>query len=210
MKAGSTPSNRKAGMAEIFCIRPIRAGGFAWPFLAAILCNGGVLAQGSKAGPRQDGAAGSPNARQVLERLEQERQQEDSSLTPEEWANLIDKGKIAEETLQRAVGLREAGNPHIPEGILLRQIQEDPTKSQVDLDELRRERIRLVEERRPSLPKLAPRRPSRVTGKGTRGAELNPTPRQSARIRASHIVGALAVALSLAAVLALHYKSPGP
>jgi hypothetical protein len=88
---------------------------------------------------------GGASAARVLEELEQNRPQ--TELSPEVLANLINKGEIAERTMQRAVGLREAGNPHIPEGILLRTIQDDPSRSQVDLDRLREEQIQMVERR---------------------------------------------------------------
>lgn len=85
------------------------------------------------------------DAARVFQALEESEAQ--SELSPEVRANLIDKGEIAERTMQRAVGLREAGNPHIAEGILLRELQEDPERSRVDLDRLREEQIQMVERR---------------------------------------------------------------
>jgi hypothetical protein len=63
-----------------------------------------------------------------------------TSLTDEQRAGMIDKGRIAEETARKVVGLREAGNPHIPGDLLISKIEEDPEAVQVD-DNLLRERL---------------------------------------------------------------------
>ncbi|MBI4584909.1 MAG: LPXTG cell wall anchor domain-containing protein [Planctomycetes bacterium] len=76
----------------------------------------------------------------------------DDELSPEIRETILDKGKIAEETYQRLVGLREAGNPHIRQGLLLSTIKDDPLKSYVDPEKNRRERIALIERRDPNAP----------------------------------------------------------
>jgi len=70
-----------------------------------------------------------------------------NALTPEEEAGLIDKGRIAEETYARLLGLREAGNPHIREGLEIGRIEEEPERTEVDMERLHEEAIRQVEER---------------------------------------------------------------
>ncbi len=76
----------------------------------------------------------------------------DDELSPEIRETIIDKGKIAEETYQHLVGLREAGNPHIRQGLLLATIVDNPAKSYVDPEKNRRERIALIERRDPNAP----------------------------------------------------------
>jgi hypothetical protein len=71
----------------------------------------------------------------------------ESGLTPAEEELLIDKVRIAEETFGRVKGLKELGNPHLLPGLLLRTHQDDPSRSRVDLDELREKRIRVIERR---------------------------------------------------------------
>lgn len=67
---------------------------------------------------------------------------------PESFTGLLsDKAEIAEQQYGRLRGLREADNPHIPEGLLLRQIQVDPEKSQVDMESLRRAQLARFESR---------------------------------------------------------------
>jgi hypothetical protein len=60
---------------------------------------------------------------------------------------LLNKPEIAEATYKKLRGLRDLDNPHIREGLLLRNLQVDPNRSQVDLDVLREARIRGIEER---------------------------------------------------------------
>ncbi len=60
---------------------------------------------------------------------------------------ILDKPQIAKETYGRLRGLREAGNPHIRRGLLLRQIQTDPERSEVDREALREAHIRRIERR---------------------------------------------------------------
>ena len=60
---------------------------------------------------------------------------------------ILNKPRIAEETRERLVGLREAGNPHIRKGILLERIQDNPEGQQVDQEKLRAEAIRRIENR---------------------------------------------------------------
>jgi hypothetical protein len=69
----------------------------------------------------------------------------DVPLTPAQKEALIDKPWIASQTWERLVGLREEGNPHIRRGLLLSNIEDDPQRSQVDLEKLREERIRQIE-----------------------------------------------------------------
>jgi hypothetical protein len=143
----------------------------------------------------------------VLERLEDDQEQGQSSLSQEERANLIDKGRIADETLQRAVGLREAENPHIREGILLRQMEDDPNRSRVDLDDLRRERIHLIEERRPLSLDIESRPTSEATDQGSTAAESSPAPEQEAKTRVRPVFVVTALFLLIAAGVGLGYKS---
>src|SRR3989442_3758721 len=65
-------------------------------------------------------------ASEALGRIEDARKSTDE-LPQELKSIIIDKPKIAEESAKRAVGLREAGNPHIPSELLLSHIQDDPT-----------------------------------------------------------------------------------
>jgi hypothetical protein len=67
------------------------------------------------------------------------------SLTAEEEAGLIDKRRIAEETARKAVGLREAGNPHIPVEFLVSRFEADPEKESVDGNLLRERLISQVD-----------------------------------------------------------------
>ena len=60
---------------------------------------------------------------------------------------LLNKPKIAEETYGKLRGLRELDNPHLREGLLLRKLQVDPVRNQVDLEALHAARIRDIEER---------------------------------------------------------------
>ncbi len=71
------------------------------------------------------------------------------SLTAEEEAGLINKGRIAEETSRKAVGLREAGNPHIPVDFLVYKLEVDPEKEQVDGNLLRERMMSQIERRSP-------------------------------------------------------------
>ncbi len=74
--------------------------------------------------------------------------QPDDSLPPDAVKHLLlDKSKIARETHQRLEGLRQAGNPHIRRGLKLDTLQEDPKRSRVDLEKLREQRIRMIEQR---------------------------------------------------------------
>lgn len=90
------------------------------------------------------GARRPMTADEALRKLEAEAPRGDR-LPPEVEANLINKGKIAEQMAQRLIGLREAGDPHIPKGILLRDIRDDSSRSRVDVQKLRVQRIRLIE-----------------------------------------------------------------
>ncbi|HVR76203.1 MAG TPA: hypothetical protein VMT52_17870 [Planctomycetota bacterium] len=106
---------------------------------AALLWTASGLAQ--TADPGKDG---SNDAIRALQRLESARE---SELPAHVRSHLIDKRRIADQALHRAIGLREAGNPHIQvgEGLLLPTIQEDPSRSRVDIDKLREERIAMIE-----------------------------------------------------------------
>ena len=100
------------------------------------------------------GARRPMTAQEALRMLEADQPRSDS-LPPEVEANLINKGKIAEQMAQRLIGLREAGDPHIPKGILLRDIRDDASRSRVDVQKLRVQRIRLIEA---DIPEPAPPR----------------------------------------------------
>ncbi|HLU48456.1 MAG TPA: hypothetical protein VK116_10240 [Planctomycetota bacterium] len=76
-----------------------------------------------------------------------------SHASPEELIlDLVDKSAIARQEARRLRGYRELGNPHIPEGFLLRKAEPDPELSRVDPEELRRRSIALVEGRRAYSP----------------------------------------------------------
>jgi hypothetical protein len=79
-------------------------------------------------------------------------------LTAEEESGLIDKGRIAEETAQKAVGLREAGNPHIPVEFLVSKFEVDSEKEPVD-GNLLRERLISQVDRHSSYADTAVERP---------------------------------------------------
>src|SRR5262245_9507632 len=64
-------------------------------------------------------------------------------LKPDEAAVLINKPAIAEQTLQRIVGLQEKGNPHIHKGLLLANLKEDPERVQVDREKLHDDMVRM-------------------------------------------------------------------
>ena len=66
-------------------------------------------------------------------------------LDPQDEASLINKPRIAEQTMERLKGLQEAGNPHIKKGLLLQNLQVDPELSKVDTEKLHDRVIRLVE-----------------------------------------------------------------
>ena len=72
---------------------------------------------------------------------------ERTRLSPSAEEGLIDKCKIAAETMQRLQTYREAGNPHIREGLLLASIQEDPALTKIDSQKLHQEMERVVERR---------------------------------------------------------------
>ena len=96
------------------------------------------------------GETKSPNPGQAFLQIENKKREE---ITPELRALIIDKPRIAEETV-RMIGLRKAGNPHIQkgEGLLLPDLNMDPRRSQVDLKKLRQERIAMIERRAPRTP----------------------------------------------------------
>jgi len=60
---------------------------------------------------------------------------------------LLNKPKIAEDTLKERKGLRELDNPHIAPGLLLRKLQVDPERQYVDTERLREQRIQSIETR---------------------------------------------------------------
>jgi hypothetical protein len=65
------------------------------------------------------------------------------AVSAEEQGQLIDKPKIAEETMRRIEGTREGGSR--AGGPLLSTIEEDPEHRQVDAEELRADLIRQIE-----------------------------------------------------------------
>ena len=72
---------------------------------------------------------------------------ERTRLSPSAEEGLIDKCKIAAETMQRLQTYREAGNPHIREGLLLASIQEDPALTKIDSQKLHQDMEQIVERR---------------------------------------------------------------
>ena len=99
---------------------------------------------------------------------------------------LLNKPEIAEATYKKLRGLRDLDNPHIGEGLLLRKLQVDPSRSQVDLDVLREARIRGIEERgvdQGSVPAelIPPRRARRAPVQLTRPAGRERFVRPSSR-----------------------------
>ena len=68
-------------------------------------------------------------------------------LTPEERAGILDKHRLAAEAADQVQGLREAGNPHIPEELELSHLEDNPRETQVDQEKLREEAIRRIENR---------------------------------------------------------------
>jgi hypothetical protein len=68
-------------------------------------------------------------------------------LTPQEESGLLDKQRLAAEAADQLQGLREAGNPHIPEGLELSHLEENPRETQVDQEKLREAAIRRIENR---------------------------------------------------------------
>lgn len=68
-------------------------------------------------------------------------------LTPTEESGILDKHRLAVEAAEQIQGLREAGNPHIPEGLELHNLEDDPRETQVDQEKLREEAIRRIENR---------------------------------------------------------------
>ncbi len=115
-------------------------------------------------------------------------------------ATIINKPKIAEDTLQRAVGLREAGNPHIQrgDGLLLSEMKDVPELSRVDTEKLRQERIAIYER------KLEKQPPRRAPGSDPKAGPAPPpaeVPESSAatseRLAARANYGGLFLALSL-------------
>jgi len=106
---------------------------------------GGARAQEAK---KDEPILNAPRASVALGRLEDARKSKDE-LPQELKSIIIDKPKIAEESAKRAVGLREAGNPHIPSGLLLSHIQDDPTVSRLSEEQVRQEQIRRIERREP-------------------------------------------------------------
>lgn len=120
--------------------------------LAGALCLAGALAgqDGSEpSAPRQ-----ADDAVRALEALDQHAS---DGLNEDQRANLINKGRIAEETHARLASLAEAGNPHIQKGpsLLLPGFQRSPDTEAVDLAQLREETIARIERRAPS-PRAAP------------------------------------------------------
>jgi hypothetical protein len=85
----------------------------------------------------------------AIKALEHVENAKSDSIPPEVRAAIINKPKIAEATLQRAIGLREAGNPHIQRGtgLFLPDMKDDPSISRVDLNKLHEERVAMIEHR---------------------------------------------------------------
>lgn len=112
---------------------------------------------------------------EVLQNLEQSRERNDG-LPPGTKNLIIDKPKIAEQAMQRAVGLREAGNPHIRPGLLLSEIKDNPQVSKVDLQELREARLRIIERRDapPQASKATPQAQLAEVERSSREMELTP------------------------------------
>jgi hypothetical protein len=68
-------------------------------------------------------------------------------LTPQEESGILDKHRLAAEAADQVQGLREAGNPHIPEELELSHLEENPRETQVDQEKLREAAIRRIENR---------------------------------------------------------------
>jgi hypothetical protein len=96
----------------------------------------------AEADPGLLGPAGKPVARRHL--------------SPAEAEGFIDKVQIAEESMQRLQTYREAGNPHIREGLLLASIQEDPDLVKVDPLTLHEELVRITERKEGAGPWSSP------------------------------------------------------
>ncbi len=129
----------------------------------------------------------------ALRKLQAAQEAEDS-IPPELRALIINKPKIAEDTLQRVVGLREAGNPHIQtgEGLLLPGMMDVPELSRVDVEKLREERIAIYERK---LEKLStPREARDKPAQGPSTESLTSAPES---LKPTKGYGGLLLALSL-------------
>jgi hypothetical protein len=83
--------------------------------------------------------------RRAARQREQEENSLEGTLTPQEREQIVDKVEAVERASARRVGLREAGNPHIRKGLLLRNLADDPERSRVDAEALRRATIAQIE-----------------------------------------------------------------
>lgn len=162
-----------------------------WRLLATI---GFSLATSASWGQATRGA----DTERALKQLEQS--VGDDGIPASVHATIIDKPRIAEATLERVVGLREAKNPHIQrgEGLLLGGIQDNPAVSRVDLEALRQERIAMYEG---TIDKLSPPPPSspRLQPKDQAPAPTAPGPAprpRPERSRGGLILAGLIFALS--------------
>jgi len=144
---------------------------------ASLKASGADSRFGSGAGSSPGSRDGDRRVRGVIERLHSSSEAAagaaagEETVPPELRANLIDKSRIAGETYERAVGLREKGNPHLPAGLLLSRVQEDVSRSRIPVERLRSERARIVEAGRDP---VTPAVPGTVGAAGATATEARP------------------------------------
>lgn len=80
----------------------------------------------------------------IQDYLEEKSNPNEEDIPMEVRRKIISKEWVMRQGKKKFVGLREAGNPHIRDNFLIKKIQDDPERSQVDKKELRKKSLRRV------------------------------------------------------------------